>query len=177
MAGASIADAGHFHSIPTGIEVLRGKLIGAGDFPDGLGDPWCIDLLGIAAGLADKKAGLVVSLVQLVTTDVGIEGGQAVHETLLLQKLQSPVNGGRRYIALIAFTKHIQELVGTQGLVALPDQLQYQLPQGCEFRSICAAVGFCPGEGRLNATQVVMGCIGRGNIHKIRTGRPKKDTI
>ncbi len=62
--------------------------------------------------------------VGLRAADVGVEGFEAVDQAVLHQEIERAIDGRRRRAAAVAL-QLLEQLVGADGRVAAPDQLQH----------------------------------------------------
>src|SRR5690606_4248830 len=79
-------------------------------------------------GTADQKLPLMPML-RTGAADKGVQRGNTVHQTLLKEEVQRPVYGGRRSAAVIFAGQGLEKIVGTERLVALPDQFKHAFAQ------------------------------------------------
>tara|TARA_R110002111_G_scaffold3472_7_gene21511 strand:- start:6706 stop:7281 length:576 start_codon:yes stop_codon:yes gene_type:complete len=87
-------------------------------------------LENIAANAADKKHTRVM-LAHMGATDKRVKRGYTMYQPVLLQKIQCSVY--RWGCCVVAFSGKLCEyIVGPEGFVGLPDQLQYSLSGGCQ---------------------------------------------
>ncbi len=75
---------------------------------------------------------------RMTATDKSVERGDPVRQSLFEQKFQRPVDRWRCRIETFT-TELFQNLVGAEWLVALPDQLQYPLPDRCKANAMLQA--------------------------------------
>src|SRR6218665_2543810 len=121
---AVAAQAGEFKGLAVDVEAGR-----AGGFVDGIPQPGGIsNLFGIAAGLAEQEV-TGVGGARMRAAYKGITGGNAMNQLLLQQEVQRAVH--RRRCRLVPFGRElIEQLIGAQRTVAVPDQLQHTPAQG-----------------------------------------------
>lgn len=156
-------------AVPADASELQGlavhaELGQAGGFFHGLDEGAVIrQLFGIAAAFTEQKIPGVRDT-GVRAADKGIARGNAVHQLLLEQEFQGTVDRGRR--RLVAFGGQVvQQLIGTEWFMAVPDQLQHAPAQGREPGAAGLAEAVGRSECVVNAMAVVVGMEGRG-CHK-----------
>ena len=65
---------------------------------------------------------------RLVAADEGVEALDAMDQTVLQEKFQGPVDGGRRGAPAFAL-EHVEDVVGPHRFVTAPHQFQYPFAQ------------------------------------------------
>ncbi len=117
-------------------------------------DPGIGNLADRAATIANQELSAVRRRT-LGAGHIGVQAGQPMDETLGDQELESPVHGDRCR-ALAVGGEPFQNLVGTDGNVALSDNFQDPPALGGQPDPTCLADGFGTGEDRRNAAAVIV---------------------
>ncbi|KPW34701.1 Zinc ABC transporter, periplasmic zinc-binding protein [Pseudomonas syringae pv. apii] len=130
---------------------------------DGITDRWVLQFDGGVTQAADQELALM-RVGRVIAAGKCVERRDAVHQAVFQEKIQSPVNGGRRSTTTVFFTEHCKDVVGTQRLVALPDQFQHAAAQCGQAQTLLCAQRFSFGEGRMHAVRMIMGATGQGSI-------------
>lgn len=111
-------------------------------------------LFGIATGLAEQEI-TDMGGAGMGAADKGIARGYAVYQVLLLQEFQGAIDRGR--CRLVAFGRElVEQLIGAQGPVAMPDQLQHAPAQGGEAGAAVGAQALGGGQRIVHAMAVIM---------------------
>jgi len=126
------ADAFNFERLAQGCEAESGCSL-----PNHFVDVAIIEFRDRPAFPANQKL-TRMWIARIGTTDKRIERIQAVDEVCLDQEIQRPVDCRRRDLPTSAI-EAVQDIVGTDRLVAGPDQLQYPPALLCEAKSSLAA--------------------------------------
>lgn len=113
------------------------------------------DFLGIAAGFTEQEvAGMGGA--RMRAANKGITRGNAMDQFLLEQEFESAVNRGRR--RLVAFGRElVEDLVGAQRAMTVPDQLQHAPAQWRQTGATLGAEAVGRGQGVVHAVAVIMG--------------------
>src|SRR5690554_5978293 len=115
---AARAQTGNFQGNVVGTETF-----GPGGTIQSLGDFRRIQFEHVAALPADEES-TPVELTGVGAADKRIERRNPVHQAVLLQKVQSPVHRGRGCFMTV-LAQAGEDVVGPEGFVGLPDQLQH----------------------------------------------------
>ncbi len=88
------------------------------------------------------------------TSDKSIQGGDAVNQTQIQQKIEGPVD--RRGSGARLPLQRLEDLVSTDRFMLLPDQLEDLAPDGGKALPLLKADLFGPGYSAVDALLVVM---------------------
>ncbi len=94
-------------------------------------------------------------LARMAAADEGIHALDAVDQPVLDQKIERPVDGGRRR-AQILVAQFVEQRIGADRLVTRPHQLEHAPAQRREAEILLGAHLLGRGEGILHAVPVIM---------------------
>ncbi len=156
--------------------VVGGKAVLLRAVADGSRYSGVVHFRHLVALRADQELAAVF-IAGVSAAGVGVEAFDAVNETMFQQKIQRPVDRGRR--AVKAFCAQLfQNSVGPHRFVAVPYQLQHPLALGGEAAFAFAADLFCVCQGCLDAVTVVVSFKGViGGVHWVGAVRVDMSVI
>ena len=84
-----------------------------------------------------------------------------MHQAIVEQEVQSPINGRRRSATAILLAQYCKNVLGTQRLVALPHQLKHPSTQGGQAQALLRTQGIGLGQGAMDTMRMVVGTAGK----------------